>query len=363
MQDYFRLDSGNKIIVASIGLGLLAWLTDALTDYFYYQVGQPFVSLLLFDLPGHEIYMRSLILSLFIVFGAAMSRVVNKRLDAEAALGRHKDNLETLVNERTAELALTNEYLRLEIAEREKAEESLRESRKQLRYLSSRILTAQEAERKRISRELHDELGQALTIVKLQVRSVEKCLSKEQAGIKKDCEDILQYADRIIENVRRLSRDLSPSVLEDLGLSAAIRWMINNFEKSYGINIKADIMEINHLFPPDDQIVIYRILQETLTNIGKHSGAGTVHVAVRKQDESVACIVEDDGRGFDLPGTLKKNITEKGLGLATMEERARMLGSSLQIRSEYGKGTRISIAVPIKKGKDTHETVQYCISR
>lgn len=237
-----------------------------------------------------------------------------------------------------------------DITKQKKAEEALQESEKQLRSLSSQLLTAQETERRRISRELHDELGQALTVMKLRLRLIEKGLEKNQITIRQDCEDLLGYIDQVIENTRRLSLDLSSSILEDLGLTAALQWLINNFIKNNHIAVTMDMTDIDHLFSQNAQTMIYRILQETLTNIGKHAGAKNVSIAIWNHNGRVSFFVEDDGKGFNVTEAMMRHATERGLGLATMDERARILGGSLDLWSQEGKGTRISFSVPLKSG-------------
>jgi PAS domain S-box-containing protein len=238
-----------------------------------------------------------------------------------------------------------------DITEQKKAEMALQESENQLRSLSSQLLTAQETERRRISRELHDELGQALTAMKLRLRFIEKGLEKDQITVRQDCEDLLGYIDQAIENTRRLSLDLSPSILEDLGLTAALQWLTNNFIKNNHITVKMDMIEIDHLFSQDAQTMIYRIIQETLTNIGKHARANNVSIAVRNHDGRVSFLVEDDGKGFNVKEAMMNHATEKGLGLATMNERARILGGSFNLWSQEGKGTRVSLTIPLKNGE------------
>jgi len=239
-----------------------------------------------------------------------------------------------------------------DITERKQAEEKLRESEKQLRFLSSRLLTAQEYERKKISEELHDELGQALAVMKLRLSFIEKKLTGDQKEMREDLEITSQYINQVIENIRRLSRDLRPSILEDLGLSAALRWLINNFIKNYNIKVTTDIIDIDHHFSQGAQIAIYRVLQEALTNVGKHAQAQNVSLMIKKHDDNrISFLIEDDGKGFDVTKAMTKDHAEKGLGLATMDERVRMLGGSFEIWSQEGKGTRITFTLPTEKGE------------
>jgi len=236
-----------------------------------------------------------------------------------------------------------------DITDRKLTEEALRESERQLHCLSSQLIVAQEIERKRISRELHDELGQALTLMKMRLRFINENLRNDQIILKEECKNSLEYINQVIENVRRLSQDLSPLVLEDLGLTAGLKWLINNFAKNNSIRIAHDIENIDRLLSQDSRIIIYRILQETLTNIVKHSKAEKVSVVISKHDDEISFLVEDNGIGFNLNNTVIKKDTLMGLGLKTIEERVRILGGSLYLQSQEGKGTRITFSMPIKK--------------
>ena len=236
------------------------------------------------------------------------------------------------------------------ITERKKAEEALRESEKHLKELSAQLLNAQETERKRISRELHDELGQALTAMKLRLNFIEKNLLNDQTKLKQECEQGVEYINQVIENVRRLSRDLSPTILEDFGLTAALRWLINNFAKSYNIKMTLDMRDIDSLLPRNSHAIVYRIIQEALTNVVKHSQAKNVSFAIAEDDSRVSLSVEDNGIGFDAKETLTRGPEEKGLGLATMKGRAQMLGGDLNISTQAGKGTLVTLSIPIKRG-------------
>jgi len=236
------------------------------------------------------------------------------------------------------------------MAERKKAEEALKESEKQLRSLSSQILTAQETERKRISRELHDELGQSLTVMKLRLNFIERNLLSDQTELKQECENGVHYINLVIEDVRRVSRDLSPAILEDVGLSAALRWVVNNFAKGYNIKVALDMIDIDSFLPQDSYAVVYRTVQEALTNIGKHSQARNVSSAISLVDSSVLFSIQDDGIGFDERLAALESMKEKGLGLATMKGRAQMAGGTLTVRRREGEGTRITLSIPMKQG-------------
>jgi len=160
----------------------------------------------------------------------------------------------------------------------------------------------------------------------------------------------LNSVDQIIESVRRLSRDLSPSILEDLGLSAALRWLVREFEERFKIEFASSIPGIDNLFPREGQTLIYRIFQEAFTNIGKHAQANHVSVEIKKEEKRVFFLVEDDGIGFDVAEQDVLDSTEKGMGLSAMDERVRMLGGQLEVYSQRNQGTTISFIVPIEKG-------------
>lgn len=271
--------------------------------------------------------------------------LANRQLRSQAEeLTAHRENLAGLVKQRTAELTAANDRLRVEIAERRQAEENLKESEQQIRFCSSRLLGAQEIERRRISSELHDGLGQALNVAKLRIRLIEKGLGEDRQVAREECESVLEYLDGVIDDVRRLSLDLSPAILEDLGLTSALRWLVSNFRKSHAMEVTSEIAEIDGLFHESDRITIYRVVQEALANAGKHSRAGRVSVIVRRHEEKAFFSVEDDGRGFD--PMAKRAASEKGLGLSTMDERVRMLGGALELWSRAGEGTRVTFTIP-----------------
>ncbi|MGE5239658.1 MAG: PAS domain S-box protein [Chloroflexota bacterium] len=223
--------------------------------------------------------------------------------------------------------------------------EVLRESELRLRRLSFELMTSHENERKRLSSELHDELAQALTLIKFRVRRAKDGLQEQHEAERDECELALQYINHVIRGVRHLSEELSPPIIDDLGLTAALRGVVDNFQKRSGLNVTSSVMNIDHFFPRPSQIVFYRILYECLSNIERHAHARNVSVLVSSYGDRVTMYVTDDGRGFDLPRA--KLVMSDASGLALMDERAKILGGVLSISSEVGKGTQVALTVPV----------------
>ena len=298
---------------------------------------------------------RSIIIGgAFLIIGSGLSylaalrftRPLNRLTEGVNVFGRQgavqKVSIET--KDEIGKLAMAFNNMAESLKNREKA---LKDSEERLRLLSTQLLAAQEKERKRVSGELHDELGQALALLKHRIRSVQRKLPADQATLSEECEDTSRYIDQIIENVRRLSRDLRPSMLEDLGLSAALGWLIKNFQKQYSIQTTVEMDNIDGLFAQQHQTHIYRIFQEALTNIGKHARAGHVRFEVKKEENSVLFFISDDGKGFDVNEVVAGVLADKGMGLAAMQERARMLGAHLDINSQAEKGTTLLLRISL----------------
>ncbi len=235
-------------------------------------------------------------------------------------------------------------YVAQDITERKRAQEALKKSEKNLRYLSSQLLTSQETERKRIAAELHDGLGQALMVAKMRLRVIERSLPASES--KNECVALMKYFGELMEDVRRLSHSLMPSALEDMGLQVALRHLLNEFARYTGIRLSTDLDDIQALFSPDKQLILYRIFQESLNNITKHAHATEVSVALKREPAGVSFRLEDNGEGFDVQKILAGDSRKRGMGLAALEERVRMMGGSLEMSSQIGIGTRISFFIP-----------------
>jgi PAS domain S-box-containing protein len=235
-----------------------------------------------------------------------------------------------------------------DITEQKNLEAALKRSAKKLRSLTAQIITAQETERRRLSLELHDELGQSLTALKLQLRSIANQLRKDQTRLKQECTQMLSYINEVVENVRRLSHDLSPSLLENVGLQAALHHLLENFRKFYRISENLDeLAGIEAILPAEGKIHLYRIFQEILTNIEKHSQATEVSVALARTNHRLSCCITDNGRGMP-PEFTDRSGGSMGLGLPAINERIVMLGGTLEISSQEDTGTEIRFTVPLQ---------------
>ncbi|MDH3355660.1 MAG: PAS domain S-box protein, partial [Chromatiales bacterium] len=236
-----------------------------------------------------------------------------------------------------------------DITMRKTIEKALQDSEERLRHLSANLFVMQESERRRVANELHDELGQSLVALKMQVRSIQRHLATEHSEEVGECDAACEHINQIIENVRRLSRDLSPVVLDDLGLGAAIKHLVENFSKLHDIDGTLTMDDIGHHLTSSEERIVYRIVQEALTNIAKHAKARNVEIFIRKRNQWINFLIRDDGCGFDSEKVAKKKSVERGLGLTAMSERVRMLGGLFDINSQIGRGTSISMSVPVNK--------------
>lgn len=263
------------------------------------------------------------------------------RKRAEAALLKAHRELERRVEERTTKLLEASDRLRHEIEERKRAEEALRESGERLRFFSSQLLAAKEGERKRVARELHDGIGQSLTAIKYSVEHTLEQMGKSKGtpGVK-SLEATIPLIQEVIEEVRRIEIDLRPPSLDDLGILATISWFCREFQTIYsGIGIEKQISIQEDEVPDHLKTVIYRVLQEALNNVAKHSKAELVRLCLRKTGDTLELEIKDNGLGFNVKDVLSVEDSKRGFGLASMRERTELSGGSFAIESIREAGT------------------------
>ena len=266
---------------------------------------------------------------------------------SEEALRKAKSELEIKVEERTTELRKTNRNLMAEITERRRAEEELKNSREQLRALAARLQSIREEERKLIAREVHDELGQALTGLKLDLSRLANRLSEVVTKRNKTAQRIESMSiliDETIKTVRRIATQLRPGVLDDLGLVAAIEWQVQDFcERTWvECEFKSGVKQLN--LDQNLSTALFRILQETLTNIARHANASRVKIRLKKDKDNIVLRVEDNGRGI----TEREISGSKSLGLLGIKERAFLFGGSVDITGRQNKGTVVAVHIPLR---------------
>ena len=224
--------------------------------------------------------------------------------------------------------------------ERARITEALRQREEQVVELSGHLLTAQEEERKRISRELHDETGQGLMVIRLYLGMLESALKNR--GGKTKVRETLSVVDRTVEGLRRIIARLSPLVLQELGLVAAVRKEAKDLTKSTGVKTRVVVSSEIGRMAPQTETAIYRVVQEALHNVAKHAKASTVTVQITREGEVIRVSVQDDGAGMR-----DTKFTGRSFGLAGMRERVNSLGGTLTVSSQPGKGTRLQVQVPV----------------
>lgn len=266
-------------------------------------------------------------------------------------LKKHQDKLEVLVGERTARLKAINKRLELEIIKRKQVEKNLRGSRSSLRALLESNESVREDERRAIARELHDELGAMLTALKMNVNLLPNQLEDAQKEIAAFKENLNQHLDNAIEEVRRISKELRPPMLDELGLAAAIRMQTREFHKRSGIACNLDIIPEDIVLDPKYSTVFFRVYQELLTNIARHAQATEIWVNLKKEPYRITLAVVDNGVGIPQ----KKVVDPNSIGLIGMQERVHLVKGKVIIRGKKNIGTKVIVSVPIsgELGSDT----------
>jgi len=233
----------------------------------------------------------------------------------------------------------------MDITERKRAEEALKASHDQLRNLSIYLQTVREEERTRIAREIHDELGQVLTALKMDLSWLGNRLSKDQQSLFEKTKSMSELIDMTIQTIKKISSELRPSLLDDLGLAAAIEWQTEEFQKRTGIECKVALNSEDTVLNPDLSTTIFRIFQETLTNIARHANATKVKAGLKENAGKIILGVKDNGKGI----TRKQISDHKSLGLIGIRERARFWGGKVKISGIRDKGTTVTVSIPLDK--------------
>jgi signal transduction histidine kinase len=269
----------------------------------------------------------------------ALTREIEGRQRAQRDLRAAHDQLERRVQERTQELFQALSRLESEVEVREHAEEELRQ-------LSLRLMTLQDEERRRIARELHDTAGQTLAAMKMSIaliRPFEKSCPELQVFV----DDLNALTDAALQEVRTASYLLHPPLLDEAGIASAARWFAEGFAQRSGIDVRCDIPETMERLSRDCELVLFRILQESLTNVHRHSGASAANIRLLRDDHVLQLEIADNGKGIAAERLRRFQTSESnsGVGIAGMRERVRQLGGHLELRSSEN-GTTVHVSVP-----------------
>ncbi len=332
---YFTFDQKGKILEVNLtGATLLGVSRSRL-------IGRPFIGFV-------ENAFKSL-------FSAHLLKVYSSKLDQTTELRIFQSDTKSLVYISLRSMAVRNDgemkcrsavsdITELKLAEKKRLEayEELSKVNERLRFLSNRLLSVQEEERKRIALEVHDGFASSLSAIRYRIQDIPSEVRK-----KHNLENISKQLEVAIAEARRIQTVLRPPVLDDLGIGPALNWLCREFQKNYpliGITKKFYFQEPE--IPGSIKVAIFRITQEALNNIGWHSKADSVDLYLRKRTTSVDLVIQDNGKGFDSESILPKGNPEIGLGLSGMKERAALSGGSLDIQSGVGKGTIIRASWP-----------------
>ena len=231
--------------------------------------------------------------------------------------------------------------IRHDITKRKRAEE-------EIRHFPQKIIQAQEAEKEKMSRDIHDDLGQTLIALKMNLYAASSDAETSKDDLKKACEEGMSYLDTIIEKTRNIAYQLRPSSLHTVGIAYSIEQLIESIGKSRKIDVLFHPGDLNQVRFDGEAINFYRIVQEALNNIVKHARASRVEININREKDRLLVKIKDNGKGF------KESRQSQGMGLLTMQERAKILGASFQIVSSPNEGTSIHLDIPVKIKEESH---------
>lgn len=236
-----------------------------------------------------------------------------------------------------------NAALMQEVAERKQAEDRLRTSEENLRALTAHLQSVREEERARISREIHDELGQALTGLKMDLGWLAKRFPANQRALARRTQSMLDLIDATIESVRRIATRLRPEVLDHLGLAAAIEWQAKDFQRRTGVRCKLSLPSGTLALDRERSTVMFRIFQELLTNVARHAEASKIEIAMRSESGTLMLLVQDNGKGIEQAAV----SSPKSLGFQGMRERILPFGGAIEIAGAQKQGTKVEVSLPL----------------
>jgi signal transduction histidine kinase len=245
------------------------------------------------------------------------------------------------------------------VIERGQIAKDLKFSEKKLQFLTSQLLSSQECEKKRIFEELHEELGQNLAYLKITISNLHERIGRKNIfELKNICNNALNTLNKTIEDLRRLCYDLRPHFLDDLGLTNSLRQLLLEKFCKNDINCHLDLENIDDHFDPEYALILFRIIEEAITNVINHSEARKVGLKIKREEHSIYVELWDNGKGFDLEEILlKEDLPNVGMGIYFMVQRARLIGGAFQITSQKGQGTKIELTFPVTLKK---QAVSHC---
>jgi signal transduction histidine kinase len=281
-------------------------------------------------------------------FEAGAVDYVTKPLDREEVLVRVSTHLRLMEMSRT--LQAQHEQLRATSqAEKARLFEAVSQQRQQLRTLTTRLTEVQEAERKQLARELHDEMGQTLTAISINLAAIANHLPKNCLDpIQERLTEAAALTEQTLEQIREMSLNLRPPMLDDLGLSPTLRWYIKRYAARVGLKTEFKSIGLEERLSPELETTLYRVVQEGLTNIARHAQATSVKLALTRTEDNIHAEIEDNGRGFKLEETLNHTAPNHGAGLLGIRERITLLSGEFTIHTHPGEGTRLAIDIPLK---------------
>jgi len=294
-----------------------------------------------------------------IFFTEAITPVQSTHRDAREAAAV-LNRIVAMLSQRTVELAASNLELEQEIGQRKVAEEALKKSehhysklleqsdclQDQLRQLSRQILSAQEDERKRISRELHDVIAQTLTGINIRLAALKKEAAVNRTGLDRNIALTQRLVEKSVNIVHQFARELRPAVLDDLGVVPALQSFMKSFTERTGVRTHLTAFKEVEQLDTAQRTALFRVAQEALTNVSRHAHANHVEVSIQKQPNSISLKIHDDGKSFQVDRVMRAN-GGKRLGLLGMRERVEMVGGAFCVESAQGQGTTVRVDLPL----------------